>query len=134
MDYLLYLMFRCDFDVMESLDVGEGGLWDLNTPRDDTKTMQDLIDRETVLSDSFLLLPLVRQCSACEPANAAGRQAPQETAEKTVPEPEMTNVLHDLFVLASQPAFWHLEFMCPLLCQVCQPYNLLGAVRASGDI
>ena len=22
MDYLLYLMFRCDFDVMESLDVG----------------------------------------------------------------------------------------------------------------
>ena len=22
MDYLLYLMFRCDFDVMESLDIG----------------------------------------------------------------------------------------------------------------
>ena len=31
MGYLLYLMFRCDFDVMESLDV-EGFLWNLNTP------------------------------------------------------------------------------------------------------
>ena len=31
MGYLLYLMFRCHFDVMESLDVG-GFLWDLNTP------------------------------------------------------------------------------------------------------
>ena len=31
MSYLLYLMFRCDFDVMESLDAGVF-LWDLNTP------------------------------------------------------------------------------------------------------
>ena len=31
MGYLLYLMFRCDGDVMESLDFG-GVLWDLNTP------------------------------------------------------------------------------------------------------
>ena len=31
MTHLLYLMFRCDFDVIESLDVG-GFLWDLNTP------------------------------------------------------------------------------------------------------
>ena len=31
MDHLLYLMFRCDFDVMESLDF-VGGFWDLNTP------------------------------------------------------------------------------------------------------
>ena len=30
MGHLLYLMFRCDGDVMESLDLG--GLRDLNTP------------------------------------------------------------------------------------------------------
>ena len=32
MGHLLYLMFRCDGDVMESLDFGEF-LRDLNTPR-----------------------------------------------------------------------------------------------------
>ena len=32
MGHLLYLMFRCDFDVMESLDF-VGGFGDLNTPK-----------------------------------------------------------------------------------------------------
>jgi hypothetical protein len=59
--------------------------------------MQDLIERireEETVSLGLLLasvVPSVRQCalSACEPAStAAGRQAAQETAEKTIPEPE----------------------------------------------
>ena len=32
MGYLLYLMFRCDFDVMESLDVGGGFVGSKHTP------------------------------------------------------------------------------------------------------
>ena len=31
MGHLLYLIFRCDFDVMESL-IFVGGFWDLNGP------------------------------------------------------------------------------------------------------
>ena len=49
MSHLLYLMFRCDFDVMENLDF-VGGFWDLNTPRSFRRPHHD---EESLLSEPF---------------------------------------------------------------------------------
>ena len=56
MDYLLYLMFRCDGDVMESLDLG-GGLRELNTPQHKPKAAQVTISGLGTTKPS-LMIPL----------------------------------------------------------------------------
>ena len=45
MSHLLYLIFRCDFDMMENLKSSEK-FGDLNTPRKESKPTADLLDRE----------------------------------------------------------------------------------------
>ena len=54
MDHLLYLMFRCDFDVMKNLENLES-LWNLNKPND---SAAGETEKDTAIYElSFLLFP-----------------------------------------------------------------------------
>lgn len=69
------------------------------------QTMEDLnsLTREMALLGS---LPSYDNSFACELESAPSRQAAQETADNTVQEWEMTNILYDLFVLVPALAFF----------------------------
>ena len=57
MNYLLYLMFRCNFDVMESLDVGRIFVGSKHTP------CVGMMGKRVRESDTSITETLCRHCS-----------------------------------------------------------------------